>query len=181
MSSSVWCISRLLDSPSAVAASNLAARRTHRLFLLGPLRATSQWYDADQNEKRRANRFVWTRCMPLERGGNDTATIAELVSTAVLRRHLETMLRLDIEYDFLPRESEILHLQFWDAAFALMKEKVFCTWKQKAKIPAAGSCAAPERAGADGENPDEEAKVIVRSNGTVTLCRQRHRLSSVEV
>jgi len=42
---------------------------------------------------------------------------AELISTAVLRRHLETMLRLDIEYDFLPRESEILHLKFWDAAF----------------------------------------------------------------
>ncbi len=38
--------------------------------------------------------------------------VADLISTAVLRRHLETMLRLDIEYDFLPRESEILHLQF---------------------------------------------------------------------
>ena len=41
--------------------------------------------------------------------------MAELISTAVLRRHLETMLRLGIEYDFLPRESEILHLNFWDA------------------------------------------------------------------
>ncbi len=43
------------------------------------------------------------------------AEIAELISTAVLRRHLETMDRLDIEYDFLPRESEILRLHFWDA------------------------------------------------------------------
>ena len=34
--------------------------------------------------------------------------LPNLVSTAVLRRHLETMDRLDIEYDFLPRESEIL-------------------------------------------------------------------------
>ena len=33
------------------------------------------------------------------------------------------MLRLDIEYDFLPRESEILHLHFWDAAFEQLKEK----------------------------------------------------------
>ena len=48
--------------------------------------------------------------------------IAELISTAVLRRHLETMLRLDIEYDFLPRESEILHLKFWDAAFEQLKK-----------------------------------------------------------
>ncbi len=42
---------------------------------------------------------------------------------AVLKRHLETMQRLGIEYDFLPRESEILHLKFWETAFALMKEK----------------------------------------------------------
>ena len=31
--------------------------------------------------------------------------------------HLTTMLRLGIEYDVLPRESEILHLQFWATAF----------------------------------------------------------------
>ena len=46
-----------------------------------------------------------------------------LISTAVLRRHLETMDRLDIEYDFLPRESEILHLHFWDLAFQQLKDK----------------------------------------------------------
>src|ERR1035438_3496505 len=51
------------------------------------------------------------------------AWAAELISSAVLRRHLETMDRLDIEYDFLPRESEILRLHFWDAAFQQLKEK----------------------------------------------------------
>ena len=59
----------------------------------------------------------------LEAGGNETAAIAELISTAVLRRHLETMQRLGIEYDFLPRESEILSLHFWDAARELMLER----------------------------------------------------------
>src|SRR5262249_40392912 len=44
-----------------------------------------------------------------------------LISTSVLRRHLETMDRMAIEYDFLPRESEILHLHFWDAAFEKLK------------------------------------------------------------
>ena len=39
-----------------------------------------------------------------------------MIATGVLRRHLETMERLGIEYDFLPRESEILHLHFWEAA-----------------------------------------------------------------
>ena len=58
----------------------------------------------------------------IEAGGNETAEVAELISTAVLRRHLETMLRLGIEYDFLPRESEILHLNFWDAAFEQLKK-----------------------------------------------------------
>ena len=28
----------------------------------------------------------------------------------------------DIEYDFLPRESEILHLKFWEAAFEQLKK-----------------------------------------------------------
>ena len=59
----------------------------------------------------------------LEHGGNETASIADLISTAVLHRHLETMERLSIEYDFLPRESEILSLHFWDAARALMLER----------------------------------------------------------
>ena len=39
----------------------------------------------------------------------------------MLHRHLETMERLGIEYDFLPRESEILHLKFWDAASEQLK------------------------------------------------------------
>ncbi|MDP9050459.1 MAG: arginine--tRNA ligase, partial [Acidobacteriota bacterium] len=59
----------------------------------------------------------------LEHGGNETAEIAELISTAVLRRHIETMQRLSIEYDFLPRESEILSLHFWDAARTLMLDR----------------------------------------------------------
>ena len=74
----------------------------------------------------------------IEQGGNEMAEIAELISTAVLRRHLETMDRLDIEYDFLPRESEILHLHFWDAAFGKLKERACCTSRPKARTRAAG-------------------------------------------
>ena len=65
--------------------------------------------------------------------------IAELISVAVLRRHLETMDRLDIEYDFLPRESEILHLHFWDAAFTKLKEAGVLTFeRRRARTRAAG-------------------------------------------
>lgn len=79
----------------------------------------SQWYEQDkQNQRARLEALH-----AIEQGGNETAAVAELVSTAVLRRHLETMDRLDVEYDFLPRESEILHLHFWDAASRQLKEK----------------------------------------------------------
>ena len=77
----------------------------------------SQWYEQDkQNLQARVKTLH-----EIEAGGNETAAIAEIISVAVLRRHLETMDRLDIEYDFLPRESEILRLHFWDAAFTKLK------------------------------------------------------------
>jgi arginyl-tRNA synthetase len=86
-----------------------------------------------------------------------------------LRRHLETMQRLDIEYDFLPRESEILHLHFWELAFAQLKERgvLYLETEGKNKGCWVMRRAGTEGAGADG-SPDEDAKVIVRSNGTVT-------------
>src|ERR1700685_4592826 len=37
--------------------------------------------------------------------------------------HLETLDRLGIGYDLLPRESEVLHLKFWDAAFEMLKQR----------------------------------------------------------
>src|SRR6202453_3034373 len=74
----------------------------------------SQWYEGAEAPERKKIRLETLHA--IEAGDNDTAEIADLVSTAVLRRHLETMLRLGIEYDFLPRESEILHLKFWDLA-----------------------------------------------------------------
>ena len=100
-------------------------------------------------------------------GGNETAEIAELISTAVLRRHLETMLRLDIEYDFLPRESEILHLKFWDAAFEQLKQTGVLYFETEGKNKGCWVMTRPGAEITEGET-NEDAKVIVRSNGTVT-------------
>lgn len=125
----------------------------------------STWYDdAAENKALRLKTLH-----EIEAGNNETAAIADIVSTAVLKRHLETMERLDIRYDFLPRESEILSLHFWDLAFAQLKEKgvVYLETEGKNK-----GCWVMKRAGssrAEGDQgPDEDAKVIVRSNGTVT-------------
>jgi arginyl-tRNA synthetase len=129
---------------------------------------TSQWYEQgseEENAERKKLRYATLH--EIEQGGNETAEIAELISTAVLRRHLETMLRLDIEYDFLPRESEILHLKFWDAAFEQLKQKGVLYFETEGKNK---GCWVMTRPGADlteGET-NEDAKVIVRSNGTVT-------------
>ncbi len=96
----------------------------------------SQWYEHDKENLQSA---ACETLHAIEAGGNETAAIAELISIAVLRRHLETMDRLDIEYDFLPRESEILHLHFWDAAFEKLKEAgVLYLRERRARTKAAG-------------------------------------------
>jgi arginyl-tRNA synthetase len=133
----------------------------------------SQWYTAEEAEVAERKQLRLETLHAIERGGNETAEIADIIATAVLRRHLETMARLSIEYDFLPRESEILHLHFWDAARQLMIEKGVLYLETEGKnkgcwvmrrAPVNGASSAQEAS----EGPDEEAKVIVRSNGTVT-------------
>jgi arginyl-tRNA synthetase len=74
--------------------------------------------------------------------------------------------RVDIEYDFLPRESEILHLHFWDAAFAKLKESGVLTYESEGKNK---GCWVMRRAGTAATSiiSEDDQKVIVRSNGTV--------------
>jgi arginyl-tRNA synthetase len=99
--------------------------------------------------------------------------MGHLISVAIIRRHLETMQRLDIEYDFLPQESEILHLHFWELAFEQLKQKSVLYLETEGKnkgcwvMKRAGSKPS-ESAAEEQDGPDEDAKVIVRSNGTVT-------------
>jgi arginyl-tRNA synthetase len=137
----------------------------------------SKWYAEDkQNLQARAQTLH-----AIEEGGNETAAIADLISIAILRRHLETMDRLDIEYDFLPRESEILHLHFWDAAFTKLKDSGVLSYETAGKNK---GCWVMRRGGnrkdltrqvpADMEETaeivvvsEDDQKVIVRSNGTV--------------
>ncbi|WP_263385086.1 arginine--tRNA ligase [Granulicella arctica] len=132
----------------------------------------SQWYTADPEQLAIRKQLRLETLHALEEGGNDTAAIADLISTAVLYRHLQTMERLDIEYDFLPRESEILTLHFWDAARALMLDKgvlyLETLGKNKGCYVMRRAGTPEETATADSSLPDEDAKVIVRSNGTVT-------------
>jgi arginyl-tRNA synthetase len=130
----------------------------------------SHWYEEDKsNLQARA-----AALRSIEEGNNETAAIADLISVAVLKRHLETMERLDIEYDFLPRESEILHLHFWDAAFTKLKDAGVLSYETGGKnkgcwvMRRAGTSKAETAESAEGaEIKEDDQKVIVRSNGTV--------------
>ena len=119
----------------------------------------------------------------IEEGHGEAAAMAEVVSDAIVGCHLRTLARLGIDYDLLSRESEILHMKFWDAAFAQLKEKnaiqlaasgknAGC-WVMQLPSTKEDSAAQPDDASAAPEAPEEnleeaEAKIIVRSNGTVT-------------
>jgi arginyl-tRNA synthetase len=131
----------------------------------------SQWYEASDPEKQERKNIRLETLHAIEAGGNEIAEIADLLSTAILRRHLETMLRLGIEYDFLPRESEILHLKFWDLAFAQLKDKGVVYLETEGKNQGCWVMRRASTGAAEVEDNgavDEDAKVIVRSNGTVT-------------
>lgn len=119
----------------------------------------------------------------IEADQGDLAETGRIVSEAVVGKHLDTMLRLGVEYDLLPRESEILHLRFWDSAFELLKERGAVVLETEGKnkgcwiMPAhlfqepgkkARKLRKEDTTEAEVDNAADQDKVIVRSNGTVT-------------
>jgi arginyl-tRNA synthetase len=117
----------------------------------------------------------------IEEGHTTAGRVAEIVSTAIVRRHLATMARLNVRYDLLPRESEILRLRFWDQAFELLKAKGAIYLETEGKNKGCWVMRQEEgnrrndtsvsfRGIGDKEDEagEQDTKVIVRSNGTVT-------------
>jgi arginyl-tRNA synthetase len=111
----------------------------------------------------------------IEHGEGTAAELAEIVSVAIVRCHLRTMERLSVKYDLLPRESEILHLKFWDAAFQQLKERGAIRLATAGKNAgcwvmnlSTGEGGGESEEGSETGDADDTAKVIVRSNGTVT-------------
>jgi arginyl-tRNA synthetase len=99
----------------------------------------------------------------IEADAGSQAEIGRMVADAIVQAHLKTMLRLGVEYDVLPRESEILHLKFWAYAFELLKERKAIYLETEGKNK--GCWVMPAAAFSE---DSEDSKVIVRSNGTVT-------------
>jgi arginyl-tRNA synthetase len=107
----------------------------------------------------------------IESGHGEVAELAHIVADAIVKAHIKTMYRLGIEYDVLPRESEILHLKFWAKAFELLKQRNAIYFEEQGKNK--GCWVMPSssfrESASDAESESEDdSKVIVRSNGTVT-------------
>jgi arginyl-tRNA synthetase len=101
----------------------------------------------------------------LEAGDNETAELADYVATRNVECITETMERLSIRYDLLPRESEILHLHFWDKAFEHMKRLGVIHYQAEGKH--AGCWVMPFESHS-GTDEHEDDMILVRSNGTVS-------------
>jgi arginyl-tRNA synthetase len=138
----------------------------------------TEWYEHDQG--RLAVRAAALH--DIERGDNDAAALAAFITDRIVRCHLETMARIDVSYDLLTHESDILKLHFWATAFEILKAKGAVFLQPQGRLagcwvmPIADlvSGAAEEQAAAGvpaasaGEPDEAREKVIVRSNGTVT-------------
>jgi arginyl-tRNA synthetase len=132
----------------------------------------TEWYEEDK-----ARLEIRARALhDLEHGGNEAAAMGAVIVDRIVRAHLQTMARLNIGYDLLTYEGDILRLKFWARAFDILKKEgaVFLQtegrlagcWVMRIDEGPAGA----DDEHADGAAKDEEAreKVIVRSNGVVT-------------
>ncbi|HEV2499231.1 MAG TPA: arginine--tRNA ligase [Terriglobia bacterium] len=105
----------------------------------------------------------------IEEGHGELAELASVVSTAISKLHLDTMRRINIRYDLLVEESEILRLEFWKYAFELMKKTGAVRFENSGKNQGCWVMSLEDDDSlqtADGS--EEDVKIIVRSNGTVT-------------
>jgi len=140
----------------------------------------TQWLAEDKSRLELRNQTL----KEIEAGHGDAAKMGEAVSTAIVHCHLRTLDRLGIDYDLLSQESEILHLKFWDAAFKMLKEGNVIQLATAGKNAGCWVMQLPSERDDEGaetkanaENPEgspeepreeAEAKIIVRSTGTVT-------------
>ena len=131
----------------------------------------TDWYEGDKERLKIRSAALHA----IEHGGNDTAAMAAFIADRIVRCHLRTMARLNIGYDLLTWEGDILRLHFWAHAFEFLKKtgevylqtsgKLAGCWVMK--IDENPDQPEPEPSDA-ADVPEQREKVIVRSDGTVT-------------
>ena len=172
-----------MEKKSLADVRKLAAEAHFDYFCWDLYAKATQFFEED---KTRAAKMRGETLQAIEEGIGETARMAAVIADAVVTYHLRTMSRLSIYYELLARESEILHLHFWDAAFEKLKasgaiqlattgKNTGCwimPWRKDVKE--AKEAEERNEAGEDASaedstsSPEDQAKIIVRSNGTVT-------------
>ncbi|MEO5860456.1 MAG: arginine--tRNA ligase [Pyrinomonadaceae bacterium] len=152
---------RDLDSIKALDAQLTADGVSFDFYCWDLYAKVGQLYQTDEDLKSKRAEVLHL----IEEGDNPTAELADYVATRNVECITKTMERLSIRYDLLPRESEILHLHFWDKAFAQMKERGVIRLESEGKH--AGCWVMPFESH-EGTDEHEADKILVRSNGTVT-------------
>jgi arginyl-tRNA synthetase len=127
----------------------------------------TEWYGEDRG--RLAVRAAALH--DLEHGGNETAAMGAFIVDRIVRTHLATMSRLNIGYDLLTYEGDILRLQFWTRAFDILKAQGAVFLQTEGRLAGCWVMRIEEGDSPDGSEEDADEvreKVIVRSNGVVT-------------
>jgi arginyl-tRNA synthetase len=150
----------------------------------------TEWYEGDKERLK----IRGATLHDIEHGASPVADIASFIAERIVRCHLKTMARLNIDYHLLTWEGDILRLKFWARAFEVLKQtgavylqtsgRLAGCWVMKIDSDSAGSDriegegeGREDREGPDaggsgdgdpGSDTEDREKVIVRSNGTVT-------------
>ena len=128
------------------------------------------WYEEDADRLALRARTLHD----LETDAAPVAGLGHLIADRIVRCHLATMDRMNIEYDLLTWEGDILRLRFWSRAFEVLKETGAVRLETAGPqagcwvMPLDGAAPPPEDPAAVEGGPKSKSKVIVRSNGTVT-------------
>jgi len=172
---------RVLENMSLADVHSVAGSTRFDYYCWDLYARVTDWYGQDKARLEvRANTLH-----DIEHGGNENAAIAAFVADRIVRCHLGTMARMNVDYDLLTWEGDILRLKFWAQAFEVLKAKGAVYLRTAGRLAGCWVMpiqedldATPNSQAANSQNPEtaveedadaeEREKVIVRSNGVVT-------------
>ena len=127
-----------------------------------------EWYEADKANLAKRGEALHA----IEEGGNETAEMGAFIADRIVRCHLKTMARLNVDYDLLTWEGDILRLKFWSTTFEDLKRRKAIFLQTEGKLAGCWVMTIEDDDAPvtpEGEDdPEQREKVIVRSNGVVT-------------
>ncbi|MBI2828212.1 MAG: arginine--tRNA ligase [Acidobacteria bacterium] len=156
---------RVLEGKSFAEIRELADSTRFDYYCWDLYARVTEWYEEDKDRlKHRADTLH-----DMEHGGRDAVEIGAFIADRIVRCHLKTMARMNVDYDLLTWEGDILRLKFWAQAFDVLKASGAVYLQTEGRLSGCWVMAIEADAGAEAENETEEReKVIVRSNGVVT-------------